>query len=63
MEILHPMTAFLYLFVWITPPFEDFLPKFLAFFMSSYHIFRIAILNEIIHVPSRVALLDGGVVN
>lgn len=27
MEILHPMTAFLYLLVWITPPFEDFLPS------------------------------------
>lgn len=68
-EILHPMTFCIFscgshhrlkIFCHHLRNFK------VAFWMRkscSYHIFRIAILNEIIHVPSRVALLDGGVVN
>lgn len=66
-----PPSDSLFVLVWITPPFEDAITYTYAisklhFFMRkscSYPIFRIAILNEIIHVASRVALLDGGVVN
>lgn len=56
-------STLLYLLVWITPPFEAITYAISKFMRKScsYHIFTI--FYFIIHVPSRVALLGGGVVN